>query len=151
MLIISVKMRVQSRYFIPISNLICHQTLFFQTGFTWRSVKQHIHFITSCALFAYQCRHEPEYIVGPLFSSTCSNLCSQPFCILSLAKTPNAQAHQSEGSRNSYGYHSFGFFVSTAHVINACDSVVSANPLFPPTFRSDVPNPSSHPQITHQT
>lgn len=85
---------------------------FLKTGFTWLSVKKHIHFITSCALFAYQCRHEPEYIAGPLFSSTCSNLCSQPSCTLSLAKTPNVPAHQSEGSRNSYGYDSFGFFVS---------------------------------------
>lgn len=101
----------QVLYFYKQSNMP-PDSFFFQTGFTWLSVKQHIHFITSCALFAYQCRHEPAYIVGPFFSSTCSNLCSQPFCTLSLAKTPNAQARQSEGSRNSYGYDSFSFFVS---------------------------------------
>lgn len=133
------------------SNMPPDSFFFSQTGFTWLSVKQHIHFITSCALFAYQCRHEPEYIVGPLFSSTCSDLCSQHFCILSLAKTLNAQAHQSEGGRNSYGYDSFSFFVSTMQTLNTWDSVVFASPLFPPTFRSDVPVPNSQPQIKCQT
>lgn len=58
--------------------------------------KKHIHFITCCALFAYQHVHEPDCNVGPLFLAAAQISAANPSASCHLLKL---QMHKHDTSQ----------------------------------------------------